>query len=60
MTLTPPSMDQNANYDATAHNSWQINNSFQISIPILILCSSELRFQEILALASCHLDTYSL
>ena len=27
MRLTPPHLDQSANYDATAHNTLQINNS---------------------------------
>ena len=40
MRLTPPCLDQNANYNATAHNSWQINNSFQFSIPISLVSPS--------------------
>ena len=42
MRLSPPCLDQNVNYDATAHNSWQISNSFQFSIAILILGSSQI------------------
>ena len=47
MRFTLPRLDQNANYDATAHNSWQINNSLQFSIPILILYSSEIEIYSI-------------
>ena len=42
LIFATPRLDQNAYYDATAYNSWQINNSLQFSIPILILCSSEI------------------
>ena len=42
MRLTPPCLDQNVNYDAVAHKSWQINNSFQFSIAISFLGSSEI------------------
>ena len=42
MRLTQPRLDQNTNYHATAQNWWQINNGFQFSIRILIVCSSEI------------------
>ena len=73
MRLITHRLVQNANSNVTAHNSWHIYNSFQFSVPILILCSSEIEIYNrhptwtsylsktaLFALATCRIDTYSL